>query len=357
MQAIADGRKRTVEEVRGWVDAGPYTAGEAVERGLADAVADGEEIEEQLAAPGQERARLVPLSAYRGPSLLGWPAYKRLRSRPRVALVRVDGLIKLGESVQLPWSPRAAGSDSVAQALRRAREDRSIKAIVLHIDSRGGSSLASELILRAVTRAAKEKPVVAFFDTVAASGGYMAAVGASAIVAAPTCLTGSIGVFGGKFEISGLLDKLGVGRALLRLGRQAGLESSFAPFNPDERAAMDREIERTYRDFLAAVAQGRKRSVEEIEPLAGGRVYTGLRALEAGLVDELGGFEDALARAKALAGIAGKVDVVAVEVARRSLATLAAVRSPGELAAPWRSLANERVFALDESWLRIDPEP
>jgi protease-4 len=356
VQAISKGRGRSPEEVRAWIDEGPFTAARALQKGLVDGIADGEEIEQQLAEMGQKRARLIPVAAYRGPSVLCYPRYRRLLRRPRIALVKVEGVIKLGENLRLPWAPRAAGSDTVVQELRRAREDAGIRAIVLHIDSRGGSSLASELILRAVRRAAKEKPVVAFFDSVAASGGYMAAVGATAIVAAPTCLTGSIGVFGGKFEISGLLDMLGVGRAVLRLGRRAGLESGFTPFSDEERAALDLEIDETYRDFLSMVAEGRKKKVEEIEPLAGGRVYTGLSAHRVGLVDELGGFEAAVARSADLAGIKGRPEVVSVEVPSRSLAALAGLRGLAQAWDELRSLTRERVFAIDGHWLKVDPE-
>jgi len=250
--------------------------------------------------------------------------------------------------VQLPWM-RAAGSDTVVASLRHAREDRSLKAIVLAIDSRGGSSLASELILRAVRRAADRKPVVAFVDHVAASGGYMAAVGASAVVAAPLSITGSIGVFGGKFEFSGLLDRLGVGRAVLRLGRNAALESGFEPMSEAERAALDREIEATYRDFLAAVAEGRGRPVGEIEPLAGGRVYTGRRALELGLVDELGGLDEAVARAAALAGLSRAPALVQVAQASRPLAGLSGVRGLSQALEELGALGRERVFAFDAS--------
>ncbi|MGC4113883.1 MAG: signal peptide peptidase SppA [Myxococcales bacterium] len=353
---IADGRKKTPEEVRAWIDQGPFGAAEALAKGLVDGIADGEDLEQQLAEPKQKRARLVPLSRYRGPGVFGDRFRKFLRP-PRVGLVRIEGVIKLGESVKVPFAPQAAGSDTVVQVLRLAREDDSIKAIVVAIDSRGGSSLASELVLRAVKRAAAEKPVVAYIDHVAASGGYMAAVGAPTIIASPSAITGSIGVFGGKFEISGLLDKLGVGRTVLALGEHAAMESAFQPWSEGERAALDREIEQTYRDFLAVVAEGRKRKSEEIEPLAGGRVYTATKAKEVGLVDELGGFEDAVAKAAKLAGLEKKPDVALIEVPARALSALAGVKGYSDVAKLLVPLAEERVFALDETWVRLRPEP
>ncbi len=355
VQAISEGRGRPVEEVRQWIDQGPYTNARARELGLIDAIADGEELETLLEAEGAGKVQFQPLTTYRGSNVLCWPRYRPLRRRPRVALVRVDGVVKLGESLAAPLMPRAAGSDTIVQALRRAREDRSMRAIVLAIDSRGGSSLASELVLRAVRRAAEKKPVVAFFDQVAASGGYMIALGASSIVAAPSSLTGSIGVFGGKFELSGLLDRLGVGREVLRVGANAALESPFEPWTEGERAALDREIDQAYRDFLALVAQGRKRPLEEIEPLAGGRVYTGRRAHELGLVDELGGFEQAVAKAAGLAGIVSP-EVVAVDAAGSRLPRLPGLRAQ-DLAAALLPLSSERIFALEEGWLRLRPRP
>lgn len=349
---ISEGRGKSAEEVRAWIDQGPYGAAEALAKGLVDGIADGEEIEEKLAEPGQKKARLVPLARYRGPGLF---RLRKLLRPPRVGLVRVDGVIKLGDSVKLPFAPQAAGSDSVVQALKLAREDDSIRAIVLSIDSRGGSSLASELVLKAVRRAAAKKPVVAYIDHVAASGGYMAAVGAPTIIASPSAITGSIGVFGGKFEISGLLDKLGVGRTVLALGAHAAMESGFQPWSEPERAALDREIEQTYRDFLAVVAEGRKRKVEEIEPLAGGRVYTSTRAKEVGLVDALGGFEDAVAKAAALAGLKKKPDVVLVDVPAKAFSALGGVKGLSDAVKELLPLAEERVFALDEAFVRLKP--
>jgi protease-4 len=351
--AIAAGRSRGEDEVRRWIDEGPYTARRALEAGLVDAVGDEEELEQQLAGEGEKRALLQPIGRYEGPSAF------RVRLKPllaprAVAVVRIDGTIKLGDSLDTPWAPKAAGSDTFARVMKRARREKRVKAIVLHIDSRGGSSLASELMLAAVRRAAGEKPVVAFVDRVAASGGYMAAVGASHIVAAPAAITGSIGVFGGKFELSGLLERLGVGKARVQLGRNAALESPFEPWTEDERAALDREIEETYQDFLAAVAAGRRLGVEQVAPLAEGRIYTGRRARELGLVDEVGDFEDAVRKAGELSGLGARPVVVALEAPARSLRALA---GPKAALAALRALSTERLFAFDPGFPRIDPEP
>jgi len=357
VKTIAEGRGRSEAEVRRWVDEGPYTSARALSAGLIDAVGDGEDVEQAFeTAPGQ-KPPLVAIGHYRGPALLSWPRYRPLRLPPRVGLVQIQGTIKLGESSQMPLAPQAAGSDSVAVALRRAREDASLKAVVLAIDSRGGSSLASELILRAVRRLAEKKPVVAFIDGVAASGGYMAALGAAKIVISPTALTGSIGVFGGKFEASSLLDRLGVGRAIIRKGERATLESPMGPWSEAARAAIDREIDEIYRDFLKQVADARKMTVERAHELAEGRVYTGRKAHSLGLVDELGGFEDAVRLAASRAKLTREPQGVRVSTPSHPLQALAGPRRGAAIRELFLPLSAERVFALAEWWMRIDPLP
>jgi protease-4 len=340
--AIAGGRKRPEEWVRALIDEGPYTSTRAVDSGLAESIGDDEALENALGIGGEKpTARLVPVTHYRGVSPFR-AHYKPLIAPKAIAVVRIDGIIKLGESVDKPWAPHAAGSDSVAQALRRARKDDSIRAIVLHIDSRGGSSLASDLIREAVRRAAAVKPVVAYVDRVAASGGYLAAMGATCFLAAPGAITGSIGVFTGKLEFSRLMQTLGLGKTVLRMGESSAIESAFEPWNEHERAALDREVEETYQSFLKAVSEGRKRPVDQIAPLAEGRVYTGQRAFELGLVDGLGSFEDAIAKAAELAKMKKKPRVVAIEAPSRGLRALA---GPKALFALYRPLEAERVFA------------
>ncbi len=353
---IARGRQKGEDEVRAWIDAGPFGARRALEQGLVDAVGDGEDLEIALAPQKSPRARLVAMSSYRADSPFAWPGLLPLRPKPRVAVVRISGTIALGESARLPLIPKVAGSDSVAQALRRAREDKSIRAVVLHVDSPGGSSLASELMLRAVRRLAEAKPTVAYVDRLAASGGYLAMMGCKQLVCAPLSIVGSIGVFGGKFDISRLLARLGIGSAQIKLGANAGLESPLSGFSEQERASLEREIEETYREFLGTVAQGRAMPVEKVEPLAGGRVYTAQRALKLGLIDALGGFEDAVRKACELASIPGEPELVAIEGPAR---TLLALRGPK---ASWALLKQlvpgtaDRTFAAADWWPRIDPE-
>ncbi|MET0403180.1 MAG: signal peptide peptidase SppA, partial [Cystobacter sp.] len=206
--------------------------------------------------------------------------------------------------------PELVGSDTVVKALREAGRDRRTRAVVLYVSSSGGSAVASEIILEAVQRVARKKPVIAFVDRVAASGGYMAALGAKEIWATPHAIVGSIGVFGGKFDVSGLLEKLGVHRTLLTRGESAGMFSSSRGFTEHERALMETGMEETYQSFLEQVARARGRTKEEIHALAEGRIYSGRRARAAGLVDRTeGGFEEACARAMELAQVSGPFEL------------------------------------------------
>jgi protease-4 len=358
VSAIAKGRSLAPERIKRLVDQGPFTAAHALAHRLIDGVADAEELESLLAGKGEKKARFRPLASYGGPMLqLLRSELKPLLPAPQIGVVSVDGVIKIGENVHLPFAPRAAGSDSVVEALRRARESDRVKAIVLAIDSRGGSFLASELIFRAVRRAAQAKPVVAYFDRAAASGGYLAAVGANYIVAGPGALTGSIGIFGGKFELSRLLERLGVGRAEIELGKNAGVYSTLKPWSESERAALDALLESNYRDFVSAVAVARHLSADAVARCAEGRVFTGQRARELGLVDEVGSFEDAVALAARLAQISGTPEVESWDMPVHALSAIAGLHGWADVAKLIQPLEAERVFAAAESWLEIEPRP
>jgi protease IV len=193
------------------------------------------------------------------------------------------------------------GSDTLIKNLRECEQDKTVKAIVLRVDSPGGSALASDLIWREVVRI--EKPIVASMSDVAGSGGCYISVGCDKIFAEPGTITGSIGVVGGKLAIGGLMEKLGLTTDTVTIGKNATIFSTIKPFSPDEKAAMKRLMEETYHQFLSKTAQGRKMEVSEVEKLAGGRVYTGRQAKKNGLIDELGTLNDAVASAKELAGL------------------------------------------------------
>jgi protease-4 len=239
-------------------------------------------------------------------------------NRARVALVYAVGEIVPGESQDGPLGGSGyAGSDTVAGALRQARQDRAVKAIVLRVDSPGGSGTASDVIWREVRLARKAKPVVVSMGDVAASGGYYIAMGGDAIVAQPGTITGSIGVFGGKFSLRGLYDKLGITRETVTRGQNADLFSEYRPWDEAERAKIRGLMETFYAEFLRKAAEGRKMSESEVHAVAQGRVWTGAEAKQRGLVDQLGGLSDALAVAKNRAGIASDEEIALVILPER----------------------------------------
>ena len=209
----------------------------------------------------------------------------------------LDEEIVDGDNVDIPLVEiHMTGGNTVVQTIEGMAADPNIRAIVLRIDSPGGAALASEKIWRAVRRARKHKPVIASMGAIAASGGYYVAAAASEIWADPSTVTGSIGIFYGKVDVAQLAEKLGVHIENFRRGKRAGGESLFRPFTDDERAALADLLRDYYRLFLARVAEGRGMSVEAVDALARGRVYSGDAALRVGLVDRLGGLGSALIR-------------------------------------------------------------
>ena len=304
--AIATARGKTPEEVQAIVDAGPYEGRDALQAGLVDELLYEDQIEDRLKAE-----RITPGRYVRSGGGFG------LDGRPKVALVYAVGDIASGESQNGPLGSELAGSDTVAGAIRDARKDDSIKAIVLRIDSPGGSGTASDVIWREVGLARKNKPVVVSMGDVAASGGYYIAMGSDAIVAQPSTITGSIGVFGGKFSLRGLYDKLGVTKELLSRGQRAAMFTEYRPWTDDERQRIRTLMVSFYRDFVGKVAQGRKKSFEDVDAVAQGRVWTGSDALQHGLVDQLGGMDVALDVAKQKAHIGRDQDVSVVILPER----------------------------------------
>lgn len=234
------------------------------------------------------------------------PSVPGLKRRPRIAVVTVAGPIVSGRGGRQmsPMGSSSSGADTIAAALRRAAADDDIAAIVLRVDSPGGSVTGSETIWREVVRTRERgKPVVASMGAVAASGGYYVSMAADAIVANPGTITGSIGVLTGKLVARELKDRLGVGSDTVRTNANADAWSINAPFTDEQQAHVEAEADLFYTDFVARVAEGRHLSIEAVEQVARGRVWTGADALERGLVDELGGLRTAIKRAKALAGI------------------------------------------------------
>ncbi|HEY8492776.1 MAG TPA: signal peptide peptidase SppA [Myxococcota bacterium] len=311
VDAIARGRGLDPGAVRERIDAGPYGARRACEAGLADGCRYPDELEAALvelvpasADPSprddRPRARLVDAVAYDAlrASDPGWRPL--LRELPHVAYLAATGVI------QRRGSLGGLSAEAWGRLLRRLRDDPVVRAVVLRITSPGGDALASDLLWRALRLVREQKPVVISMGEVAASGGYFAGVAGDVLLAEATTLTGSIGVVGGKLDASGLLARLGVASDGVERGARAGLATPTRGFTPDERAAVRREMEEIYDVFLRRVEEGRGLSRAALEPLAQGRIWSGRRALEARLVDALGGPLEAIAEARARAGIAAE---------------------------------------------------
>ena len=292
IRGLAEGRHKSEDEIRQLIDHGPYLPEDAVRAGLVDDVAYEDEIDDKVQL-GSGSVRYLQQRDYRyvSPSSVG------LNRGPRIAVIYASGMISSGESSA--DSPQGVvGSDTIVQYLRKARGDSSIRAIVLRIDSPGGSAIASDVIWREVMLTRDVKPVIASMSDVAASGGYYIAMPAHAIVAEPATLTGSIGVVMVKFVIEGTLNKVGATVDGVSRGQYAQLYSPVRPFSPEERKKIEEQMQATYDAFVEKAAAGRNTTPERIDAIAQGRVWTGQQARQIGLVDELGGLERALAIAK-----------------------------------------------------------
>jgi protease IV len=308
VEAVARGRRLSTSEARARVDQGPYSATRAQALGLVDLIADDVELPAALGLDTNEDRALAGtagLGTFRDwERTRRWPrvSWRQWRRPTRLAVVPVSGMIAQAPSGAPPVGPAIAGSETLVAGLRAAARDRSSPAAVLYVNSPGGSALASELVLAEVRRLAARKPVIAYVDRVAASGGYMIALGAKEIWASPGSILGSIGVFAGKFDLSELLTRLGVHREVLTRGEHAGLMTSARPLSVPEHDALEAEVEEVYGRFVELVSEHRRLTPEAVRARGEGRVYTAGRAQEAGLVDSLGSFEAACARAFALAG-------------------------------------------------------
>jgi protease IV len=318
VERVASARGLAAERARELVDIGVFTPETAMEAGLIDAVAYEDEVISGLASqtnidePTVARnyaAREVD-SDFSGIGgmvklfeMISGGGKKSSKSRnKRVAIVHLTGEIRDGKGTEGLLGGGGGGTDAVIKAIRDAAADASVAAIVLRIDSPGGSALASDLIWREAERT--HKPVVASLSDTAASGGYYVAVAADRIVAAPGTLTGSIGVVGGKIAVGEALGKVGVHTDVVSKGRNAGWLSMQAPFTDHEREAFLATMKDVYRLFTSKVADGRHLDSEKLTTLAEGRVFTGRMAKELGLVDRLGTLDDAVDEARQLAGLA-----------------------------------------------------
>jgi protease IV len=341
LSSIAVSRRLEVAEVKRLIDAGPYSAGDlAVDAKLVDAVATPERAAYLI---GQHLGTLYPVRE---------PARERPATwqRRKIAVIHVQGDIVDGASQTVPLLGRMmAGGETISRAIAAARAAPEVGAIVLRIDSPGGSALASELIAREVFATRGVKPILCSMSNIAASGGYFAAAGCELIFAEPTTVTGSIGIFTGKADLSGLMGRLGVNAEISRRGAHADLGSMTRPYTEEERQLMYRKIQYSYGRFVGAVAEGRNLTRAQVDEIGRGRVWTGARAKEVGLVDRLGGVGDAIdeARRRMRAGDDERVDLLQLPfVEQGPLAQLRRIGGIGEAAGGGQLDALLRVPAL-----------
>ena len=348
-QAVAESRKVDPGALDKWADQAPLLRDDAVASGLVDRIGFRDEAYARIAEmvgvedvsdPDVDAPPRLYLARYAGAARSRLappvPSVPGRRSKPTVAVITVDGAIVNGRGGPqfLPLGPSPVGGDTIAAALRAAAADDAVSAIVLRVDSPGGSVTASETIWREVQRARERgKPVVASMGGVAASGGYYVSMAANAIVANPGTITGSIGVITGKLVVRDLKGRLGVGSDTVRTNANADAWSIDAPFTPEQRARREAEADLFYTDFVERAADGRKLSTEAVDDVARGRVWTGADALARGLVDELGGFRTAVRRAKILAGLDEDADIRIASYPSSSLLDMVRPRASSQPAA------------------------
>jgi protease IV len=290
VDTIADARGLTHDQVRELINTGPRTAPEAQAAGLVDRLGYRDQAYEAMRTRTDRKPELLFADRWRPRRKIAPPPHRR----DHVAVVDVRGGIATGRTRRGPMG-RQAGSDTVSAQLRAAHDNDRARAVVMRVESPGGSAVASEVIWREVCRLREAgKPVVVSMGDVAASGGYYISCPAEVIVALSATLTGSIGVLGGKLVVDNLLERLGVSTGTVQQGAHALMYSARRGFSEDERARFAATVDAIYHDFVGKVAEGRRRPVADIEAVARGRVWTGRDALEAGLVDELGGLRDAV---------------------------------------------------------------
>jgi protease IV len=290
------------QEVAALIDSGPYTSREALKQKLLDGICYQDEISDKVKEALGENIR--PLPAYKYFERGGFFANLFTSLRPRIAVINVTGNIDSGESRRNQAGRPVTGADTIIAFLDHAKQSRRIRAIILRIDSPGGSGAASDLIWRKISLVAKTKPVVVSFGNVAASGGYYIATPAAHIIAEPTTITGSIGVLAGKFVARELMNRLDIHRESIQRGAHADSQSLFTEFSQAEADRLHQQILEFYReDFVRKVADGRKMDDETVDRIGRGRVWSGMRAMSHKLVDEIGGFSQAVQKARELAKI------------------------------------------------------
>lgn len=296
--AIAADRKLSPDALRDAVDAVPHLPSDAVALGLADKVIYLDSLQERLREEFGQHVRLEDRYT-RAPA-----ADMRWGSRPEVAVVIISGMIVRGQSGSTPFiGPSVTGSDTLTRIFSDLRRDPNVRAVVVRIDSPGGSAVASDLIFREIRQLAKDKPVITSMGNTAASGGYYAAAGGDEIFATPHTLTGSIGIFAGKFSVSKLADLIGIGTTRIQRGARSDGFSLFHPWTPTQRESVSKAITYLYKLFIQQVASTRPLSAAQVDAVGRGHIWDGERAKAHKLVDTIGGLTDALHRAAELGGV------------------------------------------------------
>ena len=346
VRALSQSRGLSEEQVRSLLDDGVKTASAAQAARLVDEVLYPDQLEERLEQTFGSRVDFVP----------AFSVVKREQSRwtgrPRIAIIHIDAAIASGESVDLPLGfGQTSGASSILEALDRVGRDRTFVAAVLRVDSPGGDALASDLIARAVAKLDKNKPVIASFGDIAASGGYYVAAPARAIFAEDTTLTGSIGVFFANASFERLMERIGLYTSAETRGRVARSGSAFADWTEAEREQATRVVEHYYRLFLETVEQGRHLDADHVRAAAAGRIWSGKAARDLGLVDGVGGLTDAVRRAKEEAGLASNdpIELVTLPDSRKGLTEVVRYIADGE-SPPAASLVPLSVRRMVRHW-------
>jgi protease-4 len=346
---LAKDRGKTEADVRRVFDNGPYTAGEAGQAGIVDAVIEPSELDALVVKElGRRYTVIDDLPRPRDES---W-------ARPQVAVVSIEGDIVDGKSMEVPLlGQRLSGGETLGQALIWARDNPRVAAIVLRVDSPGGSALASDVIAREVAAVHGKKPIIVSMGDVAASGGYFVAAPGDLIFIEPGSITGSIGIFTGKFDVSGLARRIGLTWETAKRGARADMESFFRPYTDEERKLIHDKLRYFYGRFVGTVARGRHMSEDEVDAIGRGHVWTGAQAMERKLADRVGGLYDAIREAKARAGMDDddRVEVVVLplepDTIVAKLLKLAGAEATGDPLAVFRPLLR----ALPASLL-VQPE-
>lgn len=358
---IADRRNMDVAHVDALVNEGPFTGPEALEKGLVDHLGYSDEFEDAIKEASGGHLNTTTFVEY-------LDARGGRSGRSRIAVITGMGVIISGKSSMSPFSGAIMGSETIVGALREARKDSSIKAIVLRVDSPGGSAIASDLMWRETQLAKKEKPVIISMSDVAASGGYYISAGATKIVAHPATITGSIGVVAGKMVTTDLYEWIGLHRDATQIGKHSGYFSDTRRYSEEEKAIYWKFMHKIYDQFTGLVATGRGMTKEAVDKIGQGHVWSGTRAKDLGLIDELGGMSKAIEIAKKEAGIPDDEDVRLVYLPQKpsfiqnllwpeedasANAVLAAM--PAEMRAGVRDFYRLGLMGRERVWLMSEP--